>query len=334
MTGMQMPSVKIEQPSANKITAFALGGLAAFLTLLLLTKIQAAGFTLFILVFLVVVFVYVYRAVRVEATATPDGISVQNLVRKGYFEWSEVDVLSVIPTKSGSGTGITIELENGSMMPIEASWGPWYQGKMSAETTKRCERLIEDIRLIRQYDPEVDDPDPLLPIDPIAVRVATQDDADLIAEIFDAAWAETYSEILPGSLLVDRKSSDDAQMLRELLDGSIPKAGSLLVERDGDVVGASVFAPTTSKGSEGFMEVFMLYVRADELGTGVGRRLVLRSFNEIRASGAPGIVGNVYVNNRRLRSQIERIGVATKGETGEQVWYGVPIKVVEYRFTF
>jgi N-acetylglutamate synthase-like GNAT family acetyltransferase len=334
VTGKQTLSVRIEQPSVNKITAFALGGLAAFLTLLLLTKIQAAGFTLFILVFLVAVFVYVYRAINVEAIATPDGISVQNLVRSADFQWSEVDVLAVIPTKSGPGTGITVELKNGSVMPIEASWGPWYQGKMSAETTKRCERLIEDIRSMRRYDPQVDAVEAQLPVDPVLVRVATEQDADGIARIFDAAWTETYSEILPGSLLLDRKSADDAQMLRELLDGSIPRASAVLVERDGDVVGASVFAPTTSKGVEDFMEIFMLYIRADELGTGTGRRLVLRSFNEIRASGALGIVGNVYVNNRKLRSQIEHMGVATKGETHEQVWYGVPVKVVEYSLTF
>lgn len=334
MTAKRKPSVKIEQPSANKITAFALGGLAGFLTLLLLAKIQAAGFTLFILAFLVAVFVYVYRAVRVEATATPDGILVQNLIRRTYFDWSEVDALAVVPTKSGSGTGITVELVNGSMVPVEASWGPWYQGKMSVETTKRCERLIEDIRLIRCYDPEAEDLEPVALLDPIAVRLATEEDASLIAGIFDAAWTETYSEILPGSELFDRKSSDDVQMLRELLDGSIPGAGAVVVEREGDVVGASVFAPTTAKGVEGFMEIFMLYVRADELGKGPGRRLVLRSFNQIRASGVLGIVGNVYVSNRTLRKQIERIGSATRGDTHEQVWYGVPVKVIEYRVTF
>jgi predicted N-acetyltransferase YhbS len=310
-----------------------MAGLAAFVTLLLLTKIDIAGFRIFILVFVTVVFIYVYRAIKVVAIADRSGIEVQNLIKGSRFDWSEVDVLAVIPTKSGSGTGITIKLKDGSILPIEASWGPWYQGKMSAETTIRCERLIEEINLMREYDPDRDDPEPEVPVDPVAVRPATAQDADLVAGVIETAWRETYAEILPGSMVLDRSTADDAQMLRELLDGSTKGAGSLVVERDGEVVGASVFGPIDPVVTGGFTEIYMLYVRADEVGSGVGRRLVLRTFGTIRESGANGIVGHVYVNNRRLRAQLDRMDTAHKGDIHEQVWYGLPVKVIEYRLT-
>ena len=110
-------------------------------------------------------------------------------------------------------------------------------------------------------------------------------------------------------------------------------AGSLVVERDGEVVGASVFGPIDPVVTGGFTEIYMLYVRADEVGSGAGRRLVLRTFGTIRESGASGIVGHVYVNNRRLRAQLDRMDIAHKGDVHEQVWYGLPVKVVEYRLT-
>ncbi|MCL1598451.1 MAG: hypothetical protein M3094_04660, partial [Actinomycetia bacterium] len=121
------------------------------------------------------------------------------------------------------------------------------------------------------------------------------------------------------------------EMLRDLLAGAIPGAGSLVVERDGEIVGASVFGPTQVDGLEGFMEIYMLYVRAGEIGGTASRRLVLRTLGSIRGSGFRGIVGHVYVNNLPFRSQIEKLGIQPHGKPQEQIWYGLPIRVVEYR---
>jgi hypothetical protein len=106
------------------------------------------------------------------------------------------------------------------------------------------------------------------------------------------------------------------------------------VERSGTIVGASVFGPTQGEGVDGFVEIFMLYVRADELGGEAGRRLALRTFGAIRDSGASGIVGHVQVDNQRFRDQIERMGIRQQGPPAEQIWHGLPVRVVEYRFPF
>lgn len=312
---------------------FLIAGLAGYLTLLFLSKIDAGAFTALPLAFLAVVFIYAYRAIQVVAIADTDGIDVRNLVRRRRLGWSEIDVLSIGKIGKGSGIGIAVELVDGSAMPVEASWGPWYQGKAGAENTVRCERFIERIDTMRARDPDPDESGGPSTVDPYVVRPSLVDDADVVAEMINAAWRETYAGILPEQTIHGRDPSDDAAMLRRLLDGSVPGAGSLLVERSGEVVGASMFGPSQVEGLDGFTEVYMIYVRSSEIGGGAGRRLVMRTFVAIRDLGARGIVGHVYVRNRPFRDQVERMGIEPYGDPQEQIWYGLPVRVVEYRLT-
>jgi len=329
--GKSRRTVKIEQPTANKLIVFAFASLSGFLTLLFITADIGFGFKSVLVVFLVGILVYAYRAIQVIAIADEAGIEVRNLVRHRRMAWPRIDVLSVGRTGSGPGTGITIELRDGSSMNVESSWGPWYQGKVSAANTARCEKLIDRINEMRAYDPDLDIPDEPRDVDPLVVRETLSQDATAAADTIDAAWRETFADILPLQTLRGRDPSEDAEMLRELIEAGVPGSGSLVVERSGEIVGASVFGPTGGGDLDGFTEVYMLYVRADEIGRGAGRRLVLRTLGAIRASGATGVVGHVYVNNRRFRSQIKRLGIEPFGDTQEQIWYGLPVRVVEYR---
>ncbi|MCL1594858.1 MAG: PH domain-containing protein [Actinomycetia bacterium] len=325
-------TVRIEQPTANKVIVFSFAGVAGFLALIFLTNVGGGVFGLFFVVFLGAVLAYSYRAIQVVAIAGIDGIDVRNLFRNRKLSWDVIDGLSVGKTGSGPGTGISVELLDGTSVPIEASWGPWHQGKVSDANTVRCERFIAKVAAMRNHDPALDEPDEPVWVDPIVVRPTTADDVDAVAETIDAAWRETFSEILPMSTLSGRDPGADAEMLRDLLGGAIPGTGSLLVEHSGEIVGASVFGPTNVDGLDGFTEIYMLYVRAAAIGKGPGRRLVSRTFGAIRSLDASGIVGHVYVNNRRFRSQVKRLGIQAHGDTQEQIWYGLPVQVVEYRF--
>lgn len=332
MAANRPATVRIEQPTANKIVVFSLAGLAGFLSLMFLSNIGGGVFTVLLIVFLLGVIAYSFRAIQMVAIADHDGIEVRNLVRTHRLSWEEIDVLSVGKTGKGPGTGISVDLLDGTSVPIEASWGAWYQGKVSDLNTVRCERFIAKVAAMRNHDPALDEPDAPVWIDPIVVRPTTADDVDAVADTIDAAWRETFSEILPMSTLSGRDPRADAEMLRDLLGGSITGTGSLLVERSGEIVGASVFGPTNADGLDGFVEIYMLYVRASEIGKGSGRRLVSRTYSAIRSLDARGIVGHVYVNNRRFRSQVKRLGIEPYGDSQEQIWYGLPVQVVEFRF--
>jgi len=316
------------------VIVFAFASLSGFLTLFFITADVGRGFKMVLIVFLVGILFYAYRSNQVVAIADDDGIEVRNLMRRRRIPWSKIDVLSVGRTGSGPGTGIKVELLDGSSSNIESSWGPWYQGKVSKENTVRCEGLIDRINTMRASEPDLDVPDEPVEIDPLLVRRTELDDAPAAAETIDAAWRETFKDILPMQTLQGRDPSEDAEMLRELLQADAPGSGSFVVERSGEIVGASVFGPTGGDGLDGFSEIYMLYVRADEIGRGAGRRLAIRTLGAIRASGAKGVVGHVYVNNRRFRTQMKRLGLAPHGDTQEQIWYGLPVRVVEYRRRF
>jgi len=105
------------------------------------------------------------------------------------------------------------------------------------------------------------------------------------------------------------------------------------VEHLGEPVGASVFGPAGVDGLERFTEVYMIYVCAGEIGRGAGRRLAVATWSVIRASRARGVVGHVHVNKRPFRNSVERMGIAPHEKPQEELWYGLPVRVVEYRMS-
>ncbi len=325
--------VRIEQPTVNKVTVFLVAGAAVFVTLVLITRIEAAGFRLLLVAFLAGVLLYAYRSIEISAVADADGIEVRNLLRHRRLAWSEVASLTVGDAGKTAGTGIVVEAADGSTMPVEASWGAWHEGKGSGANARRCEEILRAIDGLRTHRGD-ESPDRAIVVDPIRVRPATPEDVAATVATIATARRETYDEILPGRVFDGADLEQDAEMLREIIDGAIPGAGCLVVERDGEIVGTSVFGPTRADGLDGYVEVYMIYVLAGEIGRGAGRRLVVRTVAAIRSSGARGIVGHVYVGNRALRDRLEAHGTAPHGDTQEQIWYGLPIKVVEYRLPF
>jgi hypothetical protein len=328
---IRTPSVKIEQPLVNKATAFTIAAVSGFFAVVFLTQINAGVFNLVLIIVLAGVLLFAYKAIQVIAIADAEGIEVRNLIRRARIPWTRIDALTVGAAGSENALGITLDLKDGSTMPIEASSGPWYQKTLSAGTVARCEQFVERIDKMRRSAANAAEQASLDAAAALTVRPTVVQDADVVAETINDAWRETYAEILPGYKGFERNPADDADMLRELLDGSIEGAGSFVVERSGTIVGASVFGPTYGEGVDGYIEIFMLYVRAEEIGGEAGRRLVLKTFGAIRASGAAGIVGHVQVDNRRFRSQIARMGIDPHGEPMEQIWHGLPVRVVEYR---
>ncbi|MCL1600927.1 MAG: hypothetical protein M3112_05255 [Actinomycetia bacterium] len=334
MAEIRTPSVKIEQPPTNKATAIAIAVVAGFFGVVFLTQINAGVFNLMLIMLLAGVLLFAYKAIQVIAIADAEGIEVRNLIRRARIPWTKIDTLTVGAAGSENALGITIDLKDRSTMAIEASSGPWYHKTLSDETVARCEEFVERIDKLRRNAANAAEQANLDAAASLTVRATVVQDADGVAETINDAWHETYAEILPGYKGFERDPADDADMLRELLDGSIEGAGSFVVERSGTIVGASVFGPTHGEGIDGYVEIFMLYVRADEIGGDASRCLVLRTFGAIRASGAAGIVGHVQVDNRRFRSQIERMGIDPHGEPMEQIWHGLPVRVVEYRLAF
>lgn len=338
MPGPKRRQVRIEQPTANKITMFALAGTAVFVALVFISRIDAALFQAGLAVFGIAACVYAYRAIQIEAVADGTGISVTNLRGSGRHRWSDIDALTIGPVARGPGTGITIQLVDGSSVPVEASWGAWYEGKKAAANTLRCELIVSAIETMRLAPETSTAPAPVVEemTDPVVVRPMTPEDAGEAASVLKQAWTETYGDILTRQALYERDSAEDTAMLSELTDGSIPLSGGMVVERNGEMVGLSVFGPVASREpeTEGFVELYLIFVLDSERTSRAGTRLSVRTLHAIRAAGAAGAVAHIHTGQRTLTRRLEALGIDRHGDTTEQNWYGLPVKVAEYRRPF
>ena len=63
--------------------------------------------------------------------------------------WGEVDHLAVAQLKHNQGTGLEIVTRDGTRIPVEASWGPWYATSKADDNTLRCEHVIAEIDRLR-----------------------------------------------------------------------------------------------------------------------------------------------------------------------------------------
>lgn len=331
------PIVRIEQPTANKVTVFALAAVAVFVAMAFISRIDAVLFQAGLALFAIATCVYAYRAIGLSAVADESGITVTNLRHTTRHRWPDVDVLAVEPVPRGPGMGIVVRRKDGTSVPVEASWGAWFEGKQGAANTVRCESIVASIAAMRDApatsEPE---PEPEPSADPLSVRPLTPPDASEAASVLTVAWKETYGELLSHQALYERDPDEDAATMVELSDGSIPMSGGFVVERDGAIVGLSVFGPADPRRQdlEGYVELFMLYLLQSESESRASTRLMVRTYRAIRATGARGVVAHVHAGQRTLTRRLEALGIKRADGTTEQNWYGLPVKVVEFRRAF
>ena len=328
--------VTIDQPVVNKFTVLGLASVAAFIAAVFASNVDAALFQLALIAFAIGCGFYAYRAIQVSAEADRQGITVTNLRRRTRHPWSTVDALTVGPVPRGPGMGISVDLVDGTSVPVEASWGAWYEGKQAAGNRVRCEAFVTAIAAMREAPASVaSDTDEAAP-ERLLVRPMETGDAPAAAEFLREAWRRTYGELLTNSAMYDRDVDEDARMLTELVGGDIPRGGGLVAVHGDDIVGVSVFGPPASQPPEleGCVELYLLYADDDEPMDRVGTRLTIRTMYAIRATGAHGVLGHVHAGYRNLRRSIEARGTEPAGDVVEQNWYGLPVNVVRYQRAF
>lgn len=166
-------NVIIEPPTTNKVMAFAIAASAAFIALVFVTNVDAALFQLGMLAAAAVAGLYAYRTARTRAVARRDGISIHNLRRTTESRWVDVDHLAVVQLDNSQGTGIDVVLTTGERIPVEASWGSWYNPSRAEANTKRCEDFLKEVGGLRSKMGHVSKDDDTVPPPEIAISWVT-----------------------------------------------------------------------------------------------------------------------------------------------------------------
>jgi GNAT superfamily N-acetyltransferase len=161
------------------------------------------------------------------------------------------------------------------------------------------------------------------------VREATAADADVIARINVAAWRGSYREIVPGRVLDDLSVERRALILQALLAGG--EHGAWIAEEDGEPVAYATAGPSRDPdAAAGTGELTSLYVLPARAGHGLGRLLLERVEEGLRARGHTRATLWVLEGNERARRFYELAGWAADGHARTLRWGPDELPVVRY----
>jgi GNAT superfamily N-acetyltransferase len=124
------------------------------------------------------------------------------------------------------------------------------------------------------------------PAKPPGIRPARLDDAADIAEIRVRSWQATYRGQLDQALLDAMSPTADEERWRAHLSAPPPGWHGFIAERDGQAVGFVTCGPSRDPGAGPTVgEIYAIYVRPEDVGTGVGRTMLERAVEALSADG-------------------------------------------------
>ena len=110
----------------------------------------------------------------------------------------------------------------------------------------------------------------------LSVRAARVDDAAEMARVNVQSWRETYRGLMSDDVLDDPElTSVRERFWTDILTDERYRANRVAVaERDGEVIGIAMAAPTEGADARWAMRLYVLYVVAVEHGSGAGGELL------------------------------------------------------------
>jgi ribosomal protein S18 acetylase RimI-like enzyme len=160
------------------------------------------------------------------------------------------------------------------------------------------------------------------------VRFAVVDDADAIGHVHVAAWQAAYRGQLSDGLLDGLDPAVWAGTWRERVRSK--EAVPLVVEdEEGVVVGIAHVGPDREHPERG--ELWMINVAPEAWGKGLGRALLERATDELRAAGYEDAVLWVLDGNARARRFYEAAGWRADGTAKRQDMGGTLVTELRYR---
>jgi ribosomal protein S18 acetylase RimI-like enzyme len=162
------------------------------------------------------------------------------------------------------------------------------------------------------------------------VRRAVPEDADEIARIHVDTWRVAYAHVFPSEYLAGLSVEERLRLWTETL-----QAGTFdvfVAELDERVAGfASVGATEDEDERAAPGELFAIYVEPDAWGRGLGRMLLSRAEEALRAAGFDEAALWVLEDNPRAQRLYEAAGWAADGTSKPFSASGVETVVIRYR---
>jgi len=168
-----------------------------------------------------------------------------------------------------------------------------------------------------------------------SVRDATVDDAPGIARVHTRTWQRAYDHIFPTARLAGLVEEHRAEQWREWLSDPEQRMHTLVVDKDGTIVGFAHVGPTRDPESNEDLvgELYAVYVLPEEWGGGIGRALMAEVLVRLRADGFREAILWVLEDNPRTRRYYELAGWHFDGGAKEESVLDIPVRQVRYRIS-
>jgi ribosomal protein S18 acetylase RimI-like enzyme len=153
-------------------------------------------------------------------------------------------------------------------------------------------------------------------MNPISIRRADARDAQKIGAVFDAAVRKAWTYL--GALAREPMFPPD-EWDKLVVDHAPPNVLLVAVDDNGDVVGFTAAHPQTG-------EMFLLFVHPAYAGRGIGRQLLDRAHDALRAAGCREAFLYTHEQNRRALAVYEAAGYRRDGFVRESDFRGVHLR--------
>ncbi|HSZ38850.1 MAG TPA: GNAT family N-acetyltransferase [Trebonia sp.] len=110
----------------------------------------------------------------------------------------------------------------------------------------------------------------------LLVRSARVQDVGQMARVHVRCWQETYRGLMPDAVLDDPgfPAARERMWTAALTDERYRRNRAAVADRDGELVGLAMSGPSDDVNGACAVQLYVLYVRAADHGTGAGRALL------------------------------------------------------------
>jgi GNAT superfamily N-acetyltransferase len=165
----------------------------------------------------------------------------------------------------------------------------------------------------------------------VTVRLAGADDADAIGRIQVESWRAAYTGLMPDETVAGFDVESRQQLWRDGL-ARTPRPGSatFVVENAGEIVGFASLGASGEPDGEQEAELYAIYLHPSCWGRGIGRALLHRAEEWMRARGFRRAVLYVLEGNERGERFYRAAGWEPDGSKVD-VFQGAAVTELRYR---
>lgn len=164
---------------------------------------------------------------------------------------------------------------------------------------------------------------------PLVVRPAREDEGAAITRVHDACWRDTYTGMVPDTVIAGSRLFDREALWSALLARPAAERCAVVAEDAGRIVGCAWGGPEESGDPVYRAELLGLYLLRDYRGLGLGRALLGAAVGALRAQGYLNLLLWALADNAAARGFYRALGGQLLRERDGDM-RGFPIREVAF----